>query len=187
MTEKSLQPAAKSESSVVQTEATTKRGEVSLGTIGAVISVVGTVLTCGILAPLGLMISLLALKHRPFKHAIIGVVTGGLGTLVLGALSFAVYATYLLDDDTDGKLRRLMEQTPLHRAGSRIEVWRESNDHLPSFQDGQTLIANLHDRWGQSILYVPLPKGYLILSLGPDGQFETADDVMLLSLDAAVD
>lgn len=157
-----------------------------LGIIGCVISSVGACLTCGILAPLGLVVSIIGLREQPRKYAIIGVILGVLGSFIPGILLFAAYATFALDDETDGGVGALMAQAPLRRAEQMIENARDEAGNLPSVDGGQSAIQHLQDRWGNRMVYVPLEEGnadgdYAIVSAGPDAEFGTDDDVVLMS------
>lgn len=51
-----------------------------IGTTGLGISILGAVFTCGVLCPLGLLVSLFGLFHKPREVAIAGAIIGGLGS-----------------------------------------------------------------------------------------------------------
>ncbi len=155
-------------------------GGIPLGVIGCVISSVGAILTCGVLAPVGLVVCVIALREPPRKCAITGVVLGVIGSFIPGILLFAFYATFAFDDETVGGAAQLMTQAPLRRAIQRIESARDEDGKLPSVDRGQAAIGDLRDRWGNQMIYVPLDEEYVIVSAGRDGDFETDDDVRLM-------
>lgn len=153
--------------------------DLSLATIGLLLATVGTVLTCGLLAPIGLAVSLFALKDKPRKTAIAGVMIGTMGVCLLCVLAFAVYGIYFMSAEEEHPIAELMDKVPLQRAQAQIEDWRKQNAKPPSFDVGQRLIDDIPDRWGRPILYLPVEEGYFILSAGEDGELLTADDVWL--------
>lgn len=65
-----------------------------LGVAGFVTSLVGLLLTCGLLCPLGFIFSLVALRKQPRGMAIAGAVIGGLGSLWFAIWGFAMVATF---------------------------------------------------------------------------------------------
>ncbi len=154
--------------------------DVSLGTVGLLMSTVGTLLTFGVLSPIGLVVSLFALRQSPRKHAILGVIVGVVGIAMLAVLLFAIYATYFMESGDDA-LSELFDRAALQRADSLIKQWQQENDRLPTLDVGQRLIDNIQDRWGRPILYIPIGDRYVIFSAGEDGELETLDDIFLIS------
>lgn len=72
-----------------------REGSNSAGLAGFVISLVG-LLSCGLLSPVGLIISMMGLKREPKGLAIAGVVIGLVGSLwVIVALVFGLFAVIL--------------------------------------------------------------------------------------------
>lgn len=71
-------------------------GENSLGTAGFICSLLGLIISCGILSPVGLVMSLIALKKQPRGLATAGVVLGIIGSLwLIAALVFGLFAVIL--------------------------------------------------------------------------------------------
>src|SRR5688572_31071314 len=64
-----------------------------LGVAGLIVSIVGW-LTCGLLCPIGVLLSLFGLFKRPRGLAIAGLVVGLAGSLFLVVFGFAVVAGY---------------------------------------------------------------------------------------------
>lgn len=59
-----------------------------------------------------------------------------------------------------------------------IDVIEESDsDDYPSDEAGSAMIAHLKDEWGNSLVYRRKDELYLIVSPGPDGILDTADDL----------
>ncbi|MCA9292625.1 MAG: type II secretion system protein GspG [Phycisphaerales bacterium] len=160
----------------------------SLGVAGFVVSLVGF-LSCGLLSPIGLILSLVALKKEPKGLAIAGVVLGALGLcgmpiallfflpLVLGLL-VAAGATGLALALGGDQLMAQAEMTYLH---DRIGEYQQAHGALPLLLtdlDPSPDADALTDPWGNDYVYVASPDGtYKLSSMGEDGQAGTADDV----------
>ncbi len=64
------------------------------GIIGLVVSMIGTLLTCGALSPVGLIISVAACFQKPRGAAIAGAVVGGVGSLWLATAGLSMILTF---------------------------------------------------------------------------------------------
>jgi hypothetical protein len=140
-----------------------------LGIAGFVVSLVGFV-TCGVISPIALILSLIALKKEPRGFAIAGTVIGGLGTLLLAAMVVMVVAL------PEVKLG-IETGFDLAEANAIIEEYRQENDALPSEEEGNDLIAGLDDAWGNPLRYELDGERHVIRSAGADGEFDTNDDI----------
>jgi hypothetical protein len=151
-----------------------------LGIAGFIVSLVGLVATCGLLCPLGLLLSLLGLLKRPRGFAIAGTIIGLVGTAFI-ALFFGLFATAVL---TGARTAVVEEQTALTadalaEAEHIIDTYHIDNDKLPDGIEGNKLLVNLQDGWGGSIRYDQEDdQRYLVRSPGEDGEFDTDDDVV---------
>jgi hypothetical protein len=149
-----------------------------LGIAGFVVSLVG-ILTCGLLCPLGLLLSLFGLLKRPRGMAIAGTVIGLIGTGFM-VLVVGLFATALVSKVRTVEVSQKMAQTEnvLAEAEQIVEAHRVETGELPGGIEGNKLLFHLHDAWGGSIRYDRLDDhSYLIRSPGEDGDFDTPDDV----------
>ncbi len=144
-----------------------------LGMAGFVCAVVGS-LTCGVLSPLALVFSAIALFKRPRGLAIAGTVLGLIGSLwlaffgvalVLGMLGLRVAEEIATTDS-------------LRDAAMRIDEYEGEHGAYPSQEEGQRIIQPYTDDWGNALRYAVVAGGaYTIISSGRDGTFGTADDL----------
>lgn len=140
-----------------------------LGIAGFVVSLVG-IFTC-VLCPVGLILSLIALKNQPKGFAIAGTVIGGIGTLLVGAFAVVLVST---PEIVDG----IKTGFTIAQAHARIEENRGEGGALPSEEEGNRLIEEFEDAWGSPLRYeLQGEDRYVIRSAGPDGEFGTEDDI----------
>ena len=140
-----------------------------MGTTGFVLSLVGIVLTCGLLCPIGLILSLIALRKQPKGLAIAGTVIGAFGSIfvVLGVLAFA-----------SGAFHEFLTETQIELATASIENAFEASSVLPTNEEGTALIGKYEDAWDNALRYEIDGTGYIITSAGKDGEFGTDDDIV---------
>ena len=151
----------------------------SMGIAGLIISIVGVVLTCGLLCPVGLLFSLVGLTKKPRGEAIAGTIIGGLGTLAV----VAVVGFFVLVGSAavNAERRQRNEQTTLaalDEAEAAIEEYRYDTTQLPAGIEGNKLVIPYTDAWGTSLRYEPEGDSYRIRSAGADQKFDTRDDVL---------
>jgi hypothetical protein len=148
-----------------------------LGVLGSVVSVLG-IFTLGIISPIGLGLSMLALLRGPRGSAMFGTLLGALGTGFLLLWGWGVVAginavdTAVKSDETAAAMRT---------AVAKIEEYRQEYRQLPEGVEGNVLLieAELNDAWGQSLRYDSIDKRqYAVRSAGPDREFDTADDLI---------
>lgn len=116
-----------------------------LGTAGFVVSLVGFV-TCGILCPLGLLLSFFGLLKPPRGMAVAGTILGGLGSLWLVFFGFAIVAGFIglgsaaseaakeLKRKNDETERRMLEEAK----ATSPEARREDQVPVQGKQDADT-------------------------------------------------
>jgi hypothetical protein len=165
-----------------------------LGVAGFVCSMLGFFFTGGLLCPIGLILSLIALGKQPRGFAIAGLIVGLLGTCgwaavfifagaaLLAALGLAVVAISLSEPE---KLEITSDMINMTVA---IKAYEEENRYLPADLETLTLkTSTLMDPWGQRYQYHLTDErpGFDIVSAGADGQFGTEDDVRLTTLGEA--
>jgi hypothetical protein len=151
-----------------------------LGVAGFVTSLVGLVLCLGVICPIGLLLSTIALFKRPRGLAIAGVVLGLVGSAwIIVALFFILMLGVGLAGVTAlgaGGIEVGMDATQIHRA---MRSHYAANAQLPSTLallglDEETLT----DPWGKPYRYTIDPDGrrYAIATAGRDGVWDTDDD-----------
>jgi len=169
-----------------------------LGLAGFIVSLIGLLVTGGILSPIGLIISLIAVGRQPRGFAIWGIVLGLLGScgiimlllfggLLLAALGISMTALAMTQGD---KMQIAQDMTQIAVA---IERYRDENGELPADLGVLALQPSLLiDPWGANYEYhfslddgtsvegtERSPIGFDLVSLGEDGIAGTPDDVKL--------
>lgn len=163
-----------------------------LGVAGFIISLIGLVGTGGVLCPVGLIISLIAMGRRPRGFAIAGAVLGFLGTCgglllvllaggaILAALGIGLAAIALQEPQ---KLELTGEMAKIAVA---VAQYKEQNRYVPA---NLALVhlnpSDLNDPWGTPYEYLVLKDGqsFDLISAGEDGVFDSPDDLKLSKLD----
>jgi hypothetical protein len=159
-------------------------GENGLGLAGFIVSLAGLLFTCGVLCPVGLILSLFGLRREPRGFAIAGTVIGAVGSLV--AMLFGV-AVVLVAVNVGHVLEKLEKggggpwRTPFALAGAQatIEMEKAEKQRLPDEKRGNALIAGVRDGWNRPLRYELHDDSYTIRSAGADGVFGNADDETL--------
>jgi hypothetical protein len=155
-----------------------------LGIAGFVCSLVG-LCAGGLLSPVGLILSLVALGREPRGFAIAGVILGALGScgfLPLIALAFIAPAV-LVGLGLAGLYPPIAANIDMAQLNHEIAVYEEVTGALPESLDDLNLDASrqdiLVDPWGNRYVYeqVAGTPGFRVLSTGPDGQLGTTDDI----------
>jgi hypothetical protein len=141
-----------------------------MGTAGFIVSLVG-VLTCGVLCPIGLILSLIGIGKEPKGLAIAGTIIGAVGSLLIVVL---VLVVNLLIPRGQAAATDVI----LINAVSEIEAHAERTGSLPSAEEGQELLEELRDAWGNELRYEPVGDSFAIRSAGPDEVFDTDDDIV---------
>jgi hypothetical protein len=150
-----------------------------LGIAGFVISI-ASVLTCGLTSPIGLLLSLVALRRQPRGFATAGTILGGLGTaMIVGMSVLTLTAGHSIKTEIENSYHANQTLQASLRAQQAIETYRAEHGALPEGIPGNKLVVVIADAWGEALRYdVDEGKRYLIRSAGPDQQFDTADDLV---------
>ncbi|HQY88157.1 MAG TPA: DUF4190 domain-containing protein, partial [Tepidisphaeraceae bacterium] len=143
-----------------------------LGIAGFITSLVGLV-SCGILSPIGFLLSLFGMFKRPRGFAIAGVVLGALGSFFMVFFGLAIVAG-LVGLGAAGKAigEEFTTMSNAVQASAMIEDSKKENGFLPSDKDGTALISGKQDAWQNSFRYKKTgTETYKIISAGNDGIF----------------
>lgn len=153
------------------------RSENGLGVAGFIISVLA-ILTCGILSPIALLVSLAGMLRRPRGFAIAGVVLGGLGTaLVCAVVALTVSAAHTAREAAERIQTEATTRQALMQADKAIWAKIAETGELPEGIEGNKVVIQHNDAWGRSLRYDRTNNEFVIRSAGADGEFETADDI----------
>ena len=156
----------------------------ALGIAGFVVSLSGMVACLGLICPIGLLLSLIALVKSPRGYAIAGSILGVLGS-TLGALT-VLLASGLIDTGNGAFANSNYyspSQTSRNIDSASIEIddhFKMNNGTLPDVSEGNLLITFHNDEWGNSLVYAPTQGStthYTIAAPGPDGVHGTGDDM----------
>ena len=147
-----------------------------LGVVGLLLSTLGALFTCGLLAPVGLFVSLVAMLRKPRRAATWGAVFGLMGTGVIAGIGLsAADGIRMAENARDARKARaaLVEGTEVIERQIRM-----SGGALPSDDDGTKLLVDIHVPWDQSLLFARSDAGYRVVSSGADTRFGTDDDIV---------
>jgi hypothetical protein len=147
------------------------------GVAGFVTAILG-IFTCGFLHPLSLLISLVGLMWKPRGLAIGGVIISLLGSGFLIVSGYALVLGFLGVKSfvTEAQLR-LDTATKISEAQSLIKDYKSNTGELPDPVEGNKLIVDKQDAWGEPLRYEVSEGKYVIRSAGPDKAMDTPDDL----------
>ncbi len=164
------------------------RPENNLGIAGFILSVVGLA-TCGLLSPVGLIMSLFALRREPKGFAIAGTIIGAVGScgtifalvvaftkvmIVLAALGLGGLAIAIGGANIE-------TQVEMAEIGKEVEIYKQRTGQYPASLDLLPIVDSnaLTDAWGNTYSYRLSDDGltYELVSFGPDKTEATADDI----------
>lgn len=156
-----------------------------MGVAGFVVSLCGLFFTAGFICPIGLVVSLFGLRKEPRGLAIGGVAVGLVGSLLA---VFVAVVTYRAINSSGGFWSGLFAgpsqtQWQMDFASDEIDEYFDlNNDTLPDEATGNSLIVGYLDEWNNPLRYRLIPdatEDYELISAGADGQFDTADDIVM--------
>lgn len=158
-----------------------------LGLAGFICSLVG-LCSGGVISPIGLILSLVALKDRPRGFAIAGVILGAVGScgILMGIVLFIVAPLALVGlagaAGVAGLLGPQLEaRWEMAQINSDVIEYRDRTGALPLKMDDLHITDQelKTDPWGHPYVYELSANGmsYEIKSLGPDGVEGTSDDI----------
>ena len=163
-----------------------------LGLAGFICSLVGLLVTGGLLCPIGLILSIAALGRQPRGFAIAGLILGLLGTcggilvvvLLGGAILAALGIAAVAFMYTQGE--KLELSSDMVTIGAAVQKYRDEFNYLPAGLEVLSIDeSRLIDPWGKRYDYEKIDpqRKFDIVSAGKDKMFGTEDDVRLSALD----
>lgn len=146
----------------------------TLGLVGFLLSL----LTCGALSPIGLILSLIALRKSPRVMAILGTILGllGVGGYAIMISSVMLAGSFLKEEVTRGQIKVAIDTINAHKAAN--------NQQLPENIEGIKLVQDYKDAWGESLRYDRTGDKFKIRSSGPDKKMDTPDDIVSKDFEA---
>lgn len=143
-----------------------------LGLAGFITSLVGWV-SCGLLCPIGLLLSLIALFKPPRGFAIAGLIIGGLGSTFLATFGLAIILALL---GLGAAASVAINELPYATGSLIIQTEYQKTGQLPSDAEGAALLAGV-EADGQPLMYRRIDADtYELGVVGPDGVADTTDD-----------
>lgn len=160
-------------------------GTNGLGLAGFIVSLLGILGTCGLLSPVGLIMSAFAMRKEPKGFAVAGLVIGIIGTLtgLIGVIFFGVVFLSIIALAGAGIA---LSGPNLETFGTIMETSEEINEYyetmntLPESLDAiTTMEPGLGtDAWGNTLIYtIQDENAYALTSMGEDGIADTDDDI----------
>jgi hypothetical protein len=158
-----------------------------LGIAGFIVSLLGLLGTCGLLSPVGLLLSFIAMFKAPRGFAIAGVVLGLIGSIL------AIIAVFFIGLATIGAAVGI--GTALKPAKATMDMLVLARDVQDQLDNGNPMPPDLkslpgvrshqlQDPWGHPYHLVAKKNNeFQIASDGPDGKAGTSDDVTVDSTD----
>jgi type II secretory pathway pseudopilin PulG len=164
------------------------------GLIGFILALVGLFISCGTLAPIALILSIIGMRKEPKGLAIAGLILSILGLieLLIVAIYFAAVAAMfasclgLAAVGVQEAAKQIETDNALRMAETEIENYQLANGELPDDVTGNQRIEHLRDGWKNKLRYERNfdEDGYDVISAGPDGIFDNFDDKTLEALKA---
>ena len=152
------------------------------GLVGFIVSLIGLLLTCGVLCPIGLILSIVGLRRPQQRgYAVAGLIIGIVGTVwlvIVAIIGFGTMAACVGIGSAVARHARTMATTS--RAMQDVEAYRQTHDgELPDSEEGQALISKYKDDWGTALRYERTDDDYDVVSAGRDQEFDTPDDISM--------
>ncbi len=149
---------------------------------------IGSFATAGFASPLAFLVSANGLRKSKGRRklAVTGTAFSLLGILLASAIVHNV-ATEGHRVAEARKERVTARQMAIQMADAKLQIldakkelrrFRDNNDGLPTGIDGNMLLIKYADPWGESLRFEPEQESATIRSAGPDGKFNSKDDVV---------
>ena len=149
----------------------------NLGLAGFITSLLG-LLSCGVLAPIGLLLSLIGLTKQPRGFAIAGTIIGLIGSIFLAVAGVGIVMAMMgLGAAAKAVTEYAAAHTSARQAYLQIEQAKQASKTLDT--NAANVIASAHkDPWGTPLKAEVSSAGVItIITAGRDKKFDTADDV----------
>ena len=156
----------------------------NLGLAGFITSILGLV-SCGVLSPVGLLLSLIGLTKQPRGFAVAGTVIGLIGTVFLALMGVGIVLGIL---GIGAGVKALKEYASTHEQAMKLYVDLEQQRAQSAGKtlDATTataLAAKYTDGWGTPLRADVAAGVVTVISAGRDKSFDTNDDLRFNELD----
>jgi len=143
------------------------------------------VMSCGMLAPISLIMSLIGLRRGPGFFSVTGAI---LSTIALVGMALSIGGGVAEDHYRHARVREAIQQREVRKqinetnsimveAEKVFRQYKSENDGLmPSPMAGAEMAVEYQDAWGNELRYEPLEGKVLLRSAGADRQYDTGDD-----------
>lgn len=156
------------------------------GFIGLILVLISP-LTFFLVAPIALLFSLFGLRRAPRGMAVTGTLLSLAATSVLSLMVIGVsqhrtrehrqHREQIVATQNRSQIAETM--STLKSAEARLIVYRdEHKNFLPELGEGMDMTVQYRDSWKRELFYEPVSAGCVIRSAGPDGKFQTRDDLI---------
>ena len=132
------------------------------------------------------MISMMGLRRRPRKMALAGTLFSLIGVGVMSAIAITGVAEHNQREQrrADRQYQRSIavqvqetEKTLLHAVVDVEDARDDNSGILPADIDGNLIVIEHTDAWDEMLRYETGDDHSVIRSAGPDGKFDTSDDI----------
>ncbi|MEO0484246.1 MAG: DUF4190 domain-containing protein [Planctomycetota bacterium] len=145
----------------------------TLGLVGFIVSIVGLI-TGGCLAPIGLVLSIIAVFKQPRGFAIAGIVISLVGLLLFVVILLPIIGLILLAGVAIAAVTEAIDDFT-----GPLNNYYDTNGAYPATLDEVGIdLSVLDEAYGGGWQYNRAPDGqsFTIVGPGPDGQLDTEDD-----------
>ena len=144
------------------------------------------ILSCGVLTPFSLIMSLIGLRKGPGFFSVAGAV---LSTIALAGMAFSIFAEANHDHHRHVRhqqyvyhqnVQKQVTQTKSIMTDAEKEIRSFKNEHsnqLPSDMTGSLIAVQYKDAWKKELRYETENNYCLLRSAGADKKFDTGDDL----------
>lgn len=133
---------------------------------------------CGVLSPFGLAMSLLALSKKPRGYAAAGVLLGLVGSAWIALVGSLIVGGAMNAAAIEEAQRVKRTEAAMIRAEGVVKHYEHERGVLPEGIEGNKLVLQFTDAWQNPLRYdLEDDRSFMIRSAGPDGVFDSPDDL----------
>ncbi len=143
--------------------------------------------TLFLIAPIALLFSLRGMRRAPRALASFATLLSLGGTAILATIVFSIAVSHNAENAMHerayqaGVLRTEQAETSvtIDAAASQLATYAEDHGgQLPAGVEGNVMTVQFSDAWNKELRYEVGQEQAIVRSAGPDGSFETADDLL---------
>jgi hypothetical protein len=149
----------------------------NMGLAGFITSLLG-VLSCGVLSPIGLLLSLIGLTKQPRGFAIAGTILGLIGSVFLAVAGVGIVVGLM---GLGTVVKNAAEDLGAHQSAAQayVQLQQQKQSGKALDTNAANVIVSAHkDPWGTPLRAEVSADGVItIIAAGRDKKFDTPDDV----------